>query len=396
MSNCEFSNGMKLLLRRHPALPVERTRELAGAFTAAQSAVCLQLALLEYPLERIMLELKAGHLEYFREGSDQDRKHNSGKKASHRFAGFARSHVEEFDRHQADRRTGLLAGGEVAGWQAGFLLGFTFEIIEQVALRALPAPAGTETARSGLAAALTEARCLRDQIIAGNLLLVAKIACQRGRFHPTIFLDDLYTAGTDGLMISVGRYDPRVGQFSTYAMPWVKLAIDRFVAKTRYVIRIPIGLQEKVRRQRNLAVGAGEAPGDIAALIPQVQSMEDPVSGFGDDELRLEDMVADQPGRRPREMVEQDDIARILQARVLELDTLKQFIIAMRNDIGDAAALAARLFREESTLSLARGRASAAAAAQTLDEPARVCLISRTDSPAPAISREPAPLPVAV
>jgi len=396
MSNYEFSDGMKMLLRRHPALPAARTRELAAAFTTAQAAVCLRLAALAYPLERVMQELKAGHLEYFRKGSDEDRKHNSGKKASYRFAGFARSHVEEFEQRQADRRGGLAVAGDLAAWQADFLLGFTFEIIEQVAVRALPAPAGSEGARAELAAALAEARALRDEILTGNLLLVAKIACQRGRYHPAIVVDDLFTAGTDGLMIAAGRYDSTVGQFSTYAMPWVRMAIDRFVAKTRYVIRIPIGLQEKARRQRNLPEGATEGRSEAAFLIPQVQSMEDPLPGFGDDELRLEDVVADLPALRPREAVEQEDIARILHARLLQLDTLKQFVIAMRNDIGDAAALAARLFRDEAALSLARGRATGAAAAKTFDEPARVCLIGNAEAASDPLPREPAELAYAV
>jgi RNA polymerase sigma factor (sigma-70 family) len=378
MSNCEFSEGMKLLLRRHPALPSAQTRELAAAFTAAQATVCVQLAALAYPLERMMQELKAGHLEYFREGSDQDRKRHSGKKASHRFAGFARSHVEEYDARQANRCEGRLGAIEAAAGEAGFLLGFTFEIIEQVALRALPARPGTEALRKELATALAAARGLRDEILTGNLLLAAKIACQRGRYHPTVVMDDLFTAGTDGLMIAAGRYDPSVGHFSTYAMPWVKMAIDRFVAKTRYVIRIPIGLQEKVRRERQLPGGEGRM--DSASLIPQVQSMEEPLPGFADEEMRLQDVVADLTALRPREMAEQDDIARILHARVLELDPLKQFVIAMRNDIGDAAALAARLFRDEAALSLARGRASAAAAVKTVDEPARICLIGPVEA----------------
>jgi RNA polymerase sigma factor (sigma-70 family) len=396
MSNCEFSDGMKLLLRRHPALPAERTRELSAAFTAAQAVVCHRLAALAYPLDRVVQELKAGHLEYFREGSDQDRKHNSGKKTSYRFAGFTRGHVEEYDWRRNDPRGGRFGALLIADWQASFLPGFTFEVIEQVALRALPAPAGTETLRAELAAALSRARGLRDEIITGNLLLVAKIACQRGRFHPAIVVDDLFTAGTDGLMIAACRYDPTVGQFSTYAMPWVKMAIDRFVAKTRYVIRIPIGLQEKVRRQHRLAGGETEGAGEDLCLIPQVQSMEEPLSGFGDDELKLEDVVADLPGLRPREAVEQDDIARILHARVLQLDTLKQFVIAMRNDIGDAGALAARLFREEAALSQARGRATCLAAGKTVDEPARVRLISRSEALAEPYPQEPAPLAFAV
>jgi RNA polymerase sigma factor (sigma-70 family) len=396
MSNCEFSDGMKLLLHGHPALPAARTRELAVAFTAAQAVVCTRLAALAYPLERVVQELKAGHLEYFREGSDQDRKHNSGKKASYRFAGFVRSHVEEFEQRQADLRVGMVTSAEMAGWQAAFLPGFTFEIIEQVALRALPAPAGTENLRTELASALQAARGLRDEILTGNLLLAAKIACQRGRYHPAIVLDDLFTAGTDGLMIAAGRYDPAVGQFSTYAMPWVKMAIDRFVAKTRYMIRIPIGLQEKVRRQRKLADGVGDGGDELASLIPQVQSMEDPLPGFGDEELRLEDVVADLPALRPREAVEQSDIARILLEGVVQLDVLKQFVIAMRNDIGDAGALAAQIFRDEAALSLARGRATAAAAAKTQDEPARIRLIGAAEAPAYPVPREHVALALAV
>ena len=45
-------------------------------------------------------------------------------------------------------------------------------------------------------------------------------------------MDDLFTAGADGLMTAVGRSDPSVGHFSTYAMPSIKMAIDRFLAES--------------------------------------------------------------------------------------------------------------------------------------------------------------------
>ena len=139
------------------------------------------------------------------------------------------------------------------------------------------------------------------------------------------------------------------------------------------MIRIPIGPQEKARQHRNRTGGPGSEPSEW--LIPEVQSLEEPMPGFGDGELRLEDVVADPAGARPREAVEQADISSILHERLAQLDCLKQFIISMRNDIGDAAALAARMFRDESALSLGRGRATATAAARTLDEPARIRLI---------------------
>ncbi len=388
MSNIQFSDGMKLMLQRHPSLPADRTRELGAAFHRAQVRVCSPLAALRYPLERMASELKIGHLPYFREGSDRDQKTGSGKKSAYRFAGIAPSHVEELERHSMAARDGRVSMEEGAVWQAHFLMRFTFEVIEQVALRTYPAPCGGEagggsgggpdgSARPGpaqlrreLESALTEARRIRDEILAGNLLLVAKIVLARGRFHPCSVMDDLFTAGTDGLMIAISRYDPTVGQFSTYATPWIKMAIDRYVAKTSHVIRLPIGLQEKVRRERRQGDAAGPQ-----TLVPEVQSLEEPVPGFADGELRFEDIVADAAVSHPRDAAESADIAGILHERLGKLDSLKQFIVSMRSDIGDSAAIGARLFREEIALSVGRGRATATAASKCIDEPARIRMI---------------------
>ena len=391
MSNIQFSDGMKLLLQRNPALPAARTRELGAAFHLAQQRACAPLAALRYPLERVASELKAGHLAFFREGSDRDQKAGSGKKSSYRFAGIAPSHIEELERSLADVREGRLTAEQGTAWLARFLMRFTFDVIEQVAVRIYPAPFGGESAcgnsgsegfaqpspaqlRKELDVALAEARRIRDEILVGNLLLVAKIVLGRGRFHPSVVMDDLFTAGTDGLMIAISRYDSTVGQFSTYATPWIKMAIDRYVAKTSHVIRLPIGLQEKVRRERRQGgVGAGQTASQ--ALVPEVQSLEDPVPGFSEGELRFEDVVADTAVSQPREAAENADIAGILHERLGKLDSLKQFVISMRSDIGDAASIGVRLFREEMALSGARGRATAAAASQCVDEPARIRMI---------------------
>jgi RNA polymerase sigma factor (sigma-70 family) len=392
MGNIQFNDGTRLLLQRHPALPAARTRELGAAFHGAQERVCGPLAALRYPLERMVSELKAGHLSFFREGSDRDQKTGSGRKNSYRFAGIAPSHIAELERHLADVRDGRVSAEENAAWQGRFLMRFTFDVIEQVARRVYPAPCGAEaacgvangsdaSARTGLAqlrreleSALGEARRIRDEILVGNLLLVAKIVLRRGRFHSCAVMDDLFTAGTDGLMIAISRYDSTVGQFSTYATPWIKMAIDRYVGKTSHVIRLPIGLQEKVRRERRQN-GAKAGETGSQALVPEVQSLEEPVPGFTDGELRLEDVVADTTVSQPRDAAESADIAGILHERLCKLDSLKQFIVSMRSDIGDAAAVGSRLFREEVVLSAARGRATAAAALKCQDEPARIRMI---------------------
>lgn len=381
MPECDFSEGTKRLLRSHPAFAPERTRALAASFFAAQTAVCARLAALGYPLERVAQELEDGRLPYFREGSDQDRKRLGAKKASYRFAGFAPSHREEYLLRLADRRAARLSAVEFEDWQVRFLLRFTFEMIEQVALRAFPGPVGEPFGegtpkRGRLAESLLQARRIRDEIVEGNLLLVAKIVLQRRRIHPTASADELFAAGSDGLLIAAGRYDAEVGQFSTYATPWVTMAIDRYVAKTRHVIRLPIGLQERLRRERrDLGDHADPTRG---GLIPTVQSLEEPLPG-SDGELKLEDVVADPDCTAPLAETESRDIFRILSNRVEQLDDLKRFIIAMRSDVGDPAALGAKLFQEEAELSLARGRASAAAAAKTTDEPARIRMVGTVD-----------------
>ncbi|HZZ58412.1 MAG TPA: hypothetical protein VFE31_11325 [Opitutaceae bacterium] len=398
MANSEFSEGTKRLLRDHPAFAPERTRSLAAGFLAAQGEVCSRLAALGYPLERVAQELKAGHLPYFREGSDQDRKRGGEKKSSYRFAGFAPSHAEEMEARIAERRSRVLSTEAYAAWQSAFLLRFTFEVIEQVALRAFPPPApgsaeaavGSSTVGRGrLAESLLAARRARDEIVAGNLLLVAKIVIQRARMHPTMLADDLFAAGSDGLLIAAGRYDPGIGQFSTYATPWISMAVDRFVAKTRHVIRLPIGLQDKIRRERKEAGGA-PASGRLP-LVPQVQSLEEPIAGC-DGEIRLEDVVADPCGAEPLAQAERRDIAGILTSRLAQLDDLKRFIIAMRSDVGDAASLGAKLFREEVALSLSRGRAIAAAAGRLADEPARIRMIRATEPARANVHAEPIPL----
>ncbi len=379
MSNAHFSEGTKRILRDHPALPGPRTRELAAEFQAAQRSVCRQLAALTYPLERVALELKAGSLPYFREGSDQDRKRPAAKKASYRFAGFTPTAMAEFERQLAVRPAGPSDGGAFEAWQEEFLLRFTFEVIEQVALRVSPPPGlvagepGTKRLRWQLADSLAAARRLRDEILQGNLLLAAEVAIRRARCYPTCPLDDLFSAGVDGLLVAINRYDPAVGHFSTYAVPWIKMALDRHVAKTRHVIRIPIGLQQKARRLGAEGAGAAEA------AIPQVQSLEEPLPGSSDEGLRLEDVVADPYTDRPAEAVERADLARILEAGVRRLGGLKQLILALRSDLGDAAELGESLFRQEMALSLARGRATAAAAERTLDEPARIRRIDQSD-----------------
>jgi hypothetical protein len=112
--------------------------------------------------------------------------------------------------------------------------------------------------------------------------------------------------------------------------------------------------------------------------------------------MRLEDVVCDPAARPPIETVERADISSRLAEGLAQLSPLKRLIVALRSDVGDAAALGSRLFLEEFALSLARGRSTAAAAARSLDEPARIRIVAPPAALAGNEPAEPAELPLAV
>lgn len=68
-------------------------------------------------------------------------------------------------------------------------------------------------------------------------------------------LDDLVQEGNLGLLKAVDRYDWRRGfRFSTYATWWIRQGISRYIADKSRTIRIPIHIQEKMRRLEKITL----------------------------------------------------------------------------------------------------------------------------------------------
>ena len=87
----------------------------------------------------------------------------------------------------------------------------------------------------------------RDHLIRANLRLVVSIAKHHaGKGLP---LDDLIQAGNIGLIIAVRRFDPtRDVRFSTYATYWIHQAIHVARGNEARMIRLPMGLEELLRK----------------------------------------------------------------------------------------------------------------------------------------------------
>jgi RNA polymerase primary sigma factor len=87
----------------------------------------------------------------------------------------------------------------------------------------------------------------KDRMVESNLRLVVAVA--RTYAYRGVPLLDLIQEGTLGLIHAVERFDWRRGtKFSTYAMWWIRQAIDRAVCNQADPIRLPIHVHERRRR----------------------------------------------------------------------------------------------------------------------------------------------------
>ena len=90
----------------------------------------------------------------------------------------------------------------------------------------------------------------KDQIICCNIRLVASIVLKHYRYREIPELD-LIQEGTFGLIKALEKYDLNTNyKFSTYAYPWIKQFIDRFLLTKGRNIYIPIKMQQKIKEYR--------------------------------------------------------------------------------------------------------------------------------------------------
>lgn len=92
----------------------------------------------------------------------------------------------------------------------------------------------------------------RDKLIEYNLRLVVSIAKKyTGRGIPIL---DLIQEGNLGLMTGVERYDYKTGyKLSTYVRWWIMQAMTRAIADKSKTIRIPVHMNEKINKYRQVS-----------------------------------------------------------------------------------------------------------------------------------------------
>ncbi|MET9227571.1 sigma-70 family RNA polymerase sigma factor [Lentzea sp. NPDC003310] len=213
----------------------------------------------------------------------------------------------------------------------------------------------TNRDRRALRRLVVEGERAKDHMIRANLRLVVSVA-KKHSFRGLPF-GDVVQEGNLGLIRAVEKFDYAKGyKFSTYAMWWIRQAIERGLAEQTRTVRLPVHVVEEVNKLKKIgqklssALGREATVEEIAAEAKcspeRVQdlrdaartcvSLETPVGDEGDSVLG--DLIQDTDGVSAPDLVEQQEFTEGVRSLLDVLPERQGRIMRLRYGLEDGRA----------------------------------------------------------
>ena len=213
----------------------------------------------------------------------------------------------------------------------------------------------------------------RVRLIESNLRLVISIAKKyRGRGVP---FEDLIQEGNSGLIKSVERFDPEMGnRFSTYATWWIRQAVTRAIADHARTVRLPSHVVDalfRLRRAENelsLELGRDATEEELAERLRikpeearRLREVSQPIGSINtrigtDDGAEMGDLLPDERAGDDYARVEAGQWEGTLHEAVKSLPEREARILKMRHGLDGSKTRTLREVSEALGISQERAR----------------------------------------